>query len=387
LWGRNLPAALPDIGGVLPEREFSTSSPEVGRTLLQAGLWAATGTKFPIERAGIPDRDADLFRQRLLQRAVREKMMPMLAAFSQAHDLGLGDVPQRLTEVYRLISREEYVHLRPAMDALAARDIPVILIKGADLDLEVYERKFPRVMGDIDLLVRPPDVPAVIETFQSQGFTQGRFDRKLLKIEPYSPEERAEMEDGSIELVEFSKLVAVPDLVPSRDVIDQYLSYWRMVPLQDAYFLVIGYDAHIHLSLDLDLEDAWANLRTIDFPETGPCLAQSFTDMLWYLSARLYHELHMNNAAVMRAFIDVLLIVHTKRDRIDWDRIVSIARRYKLHPSLYYTLWHVDELLPGMIPAEILGSLDPAAADERGHDWGDFMPKFLGGIQISPILT
>jgi hypothetical protein len=40
-----------------------------------------------------------------------------------------------------------------------------------------------------------------------------------------------------------------------------------------------------------------------------------------------------------------------------------------------------------MIPAEILGSLDPAAADERGHDWGDFMPKFLGGIQISPILT
>jgi hypothetical protein len=372
---------------VLSERGFSTSSPEVGRTLLQAGLWAATGTQFPIERAGLPERDADSFRQRLLQRAVREKMMPMLAAFSHAHDLGLGDVPRRLTEVYNLISREEYVHLRPAMDALAARNVPVVLIKGADLDLEVYERKFPRVMGDIDILVRPPDVPAVIETFQNQGFTQGDFNRKQLRIEPYSPEERAEMEEGSIELVELSKLVTVPDLIPYRDVIDQYLSYWRMVPLQDAYFLVIGYDPHIHLSLGMDLEDIWAHLRTIDFPETGRCLAQSFTDMLWYLSARLYHELHMSNAAVMRTFIDVLMIVHAKRDLIDWDRVVSVGQRYKLHASLYYTLWHVDELLPRIVPLDVLEALDPAAADERGHDWGDFIPKMVGGVQVSPILT
>jgi hypothetical protein len=372
---------------VLTGRGFSTSSPEVGRTLLQAGLWAVTGTELPIRRAGIPDGDAGQFRQMLLKRAVREKMMPMLAAYSRTHDLGLGDVPQRLSEVYNLISREQYVHLRPALDALTERKIPVVLIKGADLDLEVYERKFPRVMGDIDILVRPPDVPAVIEVFQSQGFTQGNFNQRLLKIEPFSPEEREEIEDGSIELAEFSKLVTVPDLIPYKDVIDQHLSYWRMMPLQDAYFLVIGYDAHVHLSLDLDLEDAWANLRTIDFPETGRCLAQSFTDMLWYLSARLYHELHMSNASIMRAFLDVLLIVQRKRDSIDWERISYIASRYKLRPSLYYTLWHIDELFPGWIPAEILDLLNPPGADERGHDWGDFVPKMLGEVQVSPILT
>lgn len=363
------------------------SSPEVGRTLLQAGLQAATGSTFSIDGAGVPDANPDQFRQMLLKRAVREKMMPMLASYARVDDLGLGDVPERLTEVYGIITREQYAHLRPAMDELARRGIPVLLIKGADLDLAVYEKRFPRVMGDIDILVRPPDAPAVIEVFRSQGFLQGKLDRNLLAILPLTDEEREDLEEDSIELAELSKLIAVPDLLPFRDVIDSHLAYWRMMPLHDTYYLVIGYDVHLHLSLDLDLQDAWTNLRSIDFPETGPCLAQSFTDMAWYLAARLYHELHMSNAAILRAFLDVLLIVHRKHGEIDWDRISFIADKYKLHPSLYYVFWHIREILGGTVPCGLLESLCPLGADaERGHDWGDFVPKMLGEVHVSSIL-
>lgn len=365
------------------------SSPEVGRTLLQAGLQAVTGAPFSLAGTGVPDTDPDLFRQMLLQRAVREKMMPMLAHHARERDLGLGDVPDRLTEVYGIITREQYVHLRPVLDELARRGIPVLVIKGADLDLAVYEKRFPRVMGDIDLLVRPADAPAVLEIFRGQGFIQGKMDRNLAQVVPLSDEEREDFETGSIELAELAKVVAVPDLLPFRDVIDRHLSYWRMVPLHDAYYLAIGYDIHLHLSLDFDLQDAWSNLRTIDFPETGPCLAQSFTDMAWYLAVRLYHELHLNSAFVMRAFLDVLAIVHRKGDEIDWDRIASVADKYGLHPPLYYVFWHIRELLgEAAVPGESIENLCPTRAGaERGHDWGDFVPRMLGTVQVSPILS
>lgn len=371
----------------MTSRDFSQTSSEVGRTLLQAGLWAATGKIFAIARAGIPQTSPDQFRKALLKRAIREKMMPMLAAFSLSHDLGLGDLPAKLSEVFRIISSEHYKHLRPVVDSLARSGVPVVLIKGADLDLAVYQKMFPRTMGDIDILVQPADVPTVVSAFQREGFVQGKLEKDRFEIVPLSDLERSELEDGSIELAEFTKLVLVPDLLPFRNAIDEGLSYWRMMPLRDAYHLVIGYDVHIHLSLEFDLEDAWSNLRETNFPEVGKCLAQSFTDIAWYLAVRFYHELHLNYAYVMRSFIDVLLVILRNHADIDWDRIVYIADKYKLHPALYYVFWHISELLDGKVPEKVLNSLCPLnAGTQRGHDWGDFVPKMLGDVQLSPIL-
>ncbi len=371
----------------MTSHNFSQASPEVASTLLQAGLWAATGKFFAIAKAGIPQSSPDQFREALMKRAIREKMLPMLDVFSRSHDLGLGDLPSKLSEVFRIISGEHYKHLRPVVDSLARSGVSVVLIKGADLDLAVYQQMFPRTMGDIDILVRPSDVPTVVNVFQRQGFVQGKLENDRFEIVPLSDLERAEIEEDSIELAEFSKLVLVPDLLPFRDAIDEGLSYWRMTPLPSAYHLVIGYDVHIHLSLDFDLTDAWSNLRTINFPEVGECLAQSFTDIAWYLAVRFYHELHLNYAHVMRSFIDVLLVILRNNDKIDWTRILYIANKYKLHPALYYVFWHISELLEGKVPEEFLGSLCPLnTGTQRGHDWGDFIPKMLGGVQLSPIL-
>jgi hypothetical protein len=368
-------------------RTLSPSVPEVGRTLLHAGLWAVTGTSFPIDKAGIPATDPERFREALVARTLREKMMPMLAAYSRANDLGLGDLPALLSEVFSLISRAHYLHLRPVMDLLAQRGVPVVLLKGADLDLSVYQKSFPRTMGDIDLLVRPPDVPAVTEAFNRHGFVQGVLNRSLLKIVPLTNLELTQAEEESIELVEFSKLVSVPELMAFKDVIDRHLSSGRMVALDDTYYLAVGYDVHIHLSIDFDLQDVWHDLRTIEFPELGRCRAQSFTDLLWFLAARCYHELLLNNAFVMRAFLDALLVAARHRASLDWDRVTFIAEKYKLKPALYYTFWHINELLGDLIPAPLLDSLCPSDTEtERGHDWGDFVPKMLGDVRLVPIL-
>jgi Uncharacterised nucleotidyltransferase len=366
---------------------YSPSSPEIGKTLLQAGLWAITDRFFPIPGAGCPTDNSEQFREVLVQRAIREKMIPMLDAFSRVHDLGLGDVPRQLTEVYRLISSEQYVHLRPVLDDLGSRKIPVVLIKGADLDLAIYRKRFPRVMGDIDILVRPPDISAVAETFMAHGFVQGKLDKSLLKVVPLTVSEKEELEEGSIELAEYAKLVSVPGLMPFEKVINEYLSYWRMMALNETFYLTIGYDVHVHLSLEFDLGDVWTGLRTTDFPEIGPCLAQSFTDMVWYLTVRFYHELHLSSAFVMRAFLDVLLIVQRHHSELDWERITYVAGKYRLYPALYYTFWHVNEILGQVVPPAVLDALYPPTAESsRGHDWGDFIPRLVGEAPVLPIV-
>jgi hypothetical protein len=371
----------------LSEQEYSYLSPEIAKTLLQAGLWAVTDRLFPLEGAGLPQTNLQSFREALIQRAIREKMIPMLDSFSRAQALDLGEVPGQLSEVYRIISNSQYTYLRPILAELAERNIPVLLIKGADLDLAVYQQRFPRVMGDIDILVRPPDVPIVIDTLQKQGFMQGTLDKGLLRLVPLTDTERMDLEAGSIELAEYVKLISVPELMPSRKVIQDYLSYWRMAPLQDTFYLVVGYDVHTHLSLEFDLADSWANTRIINFSEAGTCLGQSFTDIAWYLAVRFYHELHLNSAFVMRGFLDVLAVVSRHGGSLDWERLTYIAEKYRISPALYYAFWHINEILPSSVPETVLSTLFPPAADaSRGHDWGDFIPRMLGEAQVWPLL-
>jgi hypothetical protein len=366
---------------------LSLSSPEVARTLFQAGLWAVTGRLFSIDKAGLPSENIEGFREALVKRAVREKMVPMLNVFTGTYDLGLGDLPSQLSEVFRIISREQYAHLRPVLSELSGRSIPVILIKGADLDLAVYQKRFPRVMGDLDLLVRPPDVPAVVEVLKQQGFVQGVLDKNLVKVVPLTDAERVQAEDGSVELAEFSKLISVPDLLPYEGLISQYLPAWRMMALGGSFYVALIFDVHIHLSLDFDIQDVWCDLRAVNFPEVGACLAQSFADLSWYLAVRLYHELHLNNAFVMRSFLDVLLTVLRERDSFDWDKILRVADKYRLHPALYYTFWHIHEILGGVVPEAVLAHLCPTRGGaDRAHDWGDFIPRMLGDVQLLPIL-
>lgn len=367
---------------------YSITNPVIARTLLQAGLWAATGKSFPICGNGLSQIHRKEFRKALVERSLREKMVPMLATFLRAHESGPSGLPDELSEIFGIISNEHYSHLNPVLGALRELGIPVVLIKGADLDLAVYKRKFPRVMADIDILVRPPDVHAAIDVFRAHGFVQGTFNKALLEITPLSDQERREAESGSIELAEFIKLVPVPALAAFQETIRHHLSpYWRVVSLHDSVYLVVSYDIHLHLSLDFDASDVWHKLRPVDCPELGQCLGQSFTDISWYLATRFYHELHVNSASVMRSFIDVALVTISHAQSIDWNRIELIADKYKLRPSLFYVFWHIGELVPGIVPASFLDFVNPATqSNDRGHDWGDFVPRMLGEVQLSAML-
>src|ERR1700730_1003093 len=107
------------------------------RLLLQAGLWVASGNLVPLVPGG-GRRFDDQSNRGLLEWGLREKMAPMLAQFSREHGLDLGAVPDQLSVVSRVATAALYQHLTPVLATLAERGIKPLLLKGADLDLNVY---------------------------------------------------------------------------------------------------------------------------------------------------------------------------------------------------------------------------------------------------------
>jgi hypothetical protein len=70
----------------------------------------------------------------------------------------------------------------PALQAMVEQDIPVIVLKGAALAHTVYETPALRLIGDIDILVRPHDAAAARAILDRLGWRPSRHvaDRDLL---------------------------------------------------------------------------------------------------------------------------------------------------------------------------------------------------------------
>jgi hypothetical protein len=262
-----------------------------------------------------------------------------------------------------------------------------MLLKGGDLDLTVYPGELSRTMSDLDIMVKAPAVPAVRETFAEAGYVQGELDLDDVIVRPYDAASRAALEADQSELVDFLKVVPLPELAPLRDSLGPYYDEDRLLLVGNEAYCVLAYDVHTNLSVGFDARESWRQARTIQLPDGTAVYAQNRSDMLWFLAARLYHEVMLHTRHAMRYFVDVVAILHNLREEIDWDRILEMAYKYKLHPSLYYVFWHVNEILGEVVPREVLAAchlMNPSA--DRTHDWGDFVPKMLGEISIDPLL-
>lgn len=360
---------------------------QMGRMLLRAGIWAATGRPTPL----LENFDSKIELGVFLSRAVREKMVPMLDACARDLALDLGAEPTRLTEVFRHIADAHYQELAGLVDELSTSDIKVMLLKGGDLDLTVYPGTLPRSMADLDLMVKPMHVQAVESALTSAGFQQGIFDRAELTIRPVGRFEKEEAEAGAAELLDYLRVVHLPALSPYRSEILEYLGDSEdhpLVILDRDVFSVLSFDVHVNLSTGFDIQDSWWNPRTIQIPGGREVFGQSYSDLLWFLSARLYHEILLHSRPAMRYFVDVIALLDRFGASIDWERVVSMGQKYKLHPSLYFVFWHVNEILGPVVPGWVIETFDLRRADaDRSHDWGDFVPKMLGELAIEPLLV
>jgi len=203
--------------------------------------------------------------------------------------------------------------LARVLDTLTAGKISVIPFKGPNLGCYVYGDVALREFSDLDVLIRPNDLPAA---------------KKLLLEAGYSPEFR---------------LSAAQEARYLRSACELNFTHRTLGILLELHWQVLSRQ----FSLEFDLDQLWARARDV---QIGPCqaLCLSPEDLLLILSA--HAAKHLWARLLWTADIAELLSV---TPGIDWDYAFSEARRIGAARILSITLLMADALFRVGPPSQI----------------------------------
>jgi hypothetical protein len=353
--------------------------------LLRAGLWFVTGHELlPGDRKLPTSREA---MHQLILKAVEQKVLPLLVAYLRGAGHEVVAALCELEFLLRVRMEAFYAAVEPVLERVATAGIDLLLLKGGDLAVTVYPSGLPRMMEDLDVLAVPTDLQEVERALQNEGFAQGTVSSTALTVAPLTAAQLVSYRAmNHYELPTYSKFVELPDCAPLAERTSKYLrpfGYWMPVVGRKAY-VPVDVDVHFNVARDIDLDDVWRAPRPLTLPSGRQVAGQSPTDMLWFLTSRVYHEVMQADTGVLLQFIDVLSIIKRYGAEIDWERVQEIGVKYGLLPSFFYVFAHVNECLGPVVPSTLIDACYPAHhGARRPHDWGDFMPKLLGGVMIS----
>jgi hypothetical protein len=367
---------------------IAAPSDSIDRTQLYSGLWAV-GVEPPGDLAFLPECLAHSgWKRRLIFRSILHKMLPMAAGFFRDRGWDPGEQLPALEEAFRATNRILYRSIEPVAEALNGAGVPVLLLKGGDLHLRAYRWRtgLARVMSDLDLLVRPQDVPTTVQALEGCGFRQGWMDRATLSFRPVArrccrpidlaPLPAGEPQPDHYELQVFGRFVRSPELAGCTRDTNRFLKVkdYHVTMAGGEAWVPVKCDVHVNVSRGIDPADVWHGTSSIRMPGGAPVLVQSPANALWFLASRLYHEVR-ETGGVLRQFIDVLALIHAARGEIDWDRVAAMGRKYGMLPPLCHVLGRAREALGGMVPSSVIRDCSPS----RGtlSDRGDFMPRLF----------
>jgi hypothetical protein len=203
-----------------------------------------------------------------------------------------------------------------------------------------------------------------------------KYALKSSRIEKFDYEMIVTMERTHYELMPFRKLMRIKEIDSYKEEILRY-KLGNIIFKNSKTFLLIQYDIHHNLSSGFEITDIWNNPYPLNIHRIK-MLGQSPEDMIWFYSARLYHQTMVFNITKLRMFCDVLSILNTYKSKINWKHILEVAKKYTLQPCLYYVLSHCRKFLPQTLPDYLLTELNPENSNIMGyHDWGDFTAKMF----------
>lgn len=213
--------------------------------------------------------------------------------------------------------------LESLVRAFNRAEIPVMLLKGAALNLKVYPRPDLRPMSDVDLLVRPADVGRTPEVLQRYGCTRG-FD---LIRDDFFPRFHYEMEwmTNSPRPVRID-LHARPlrPLRISRTMPDDALWHRaRLVPIGDA-------EAHVPGDEEMVIHLA------------AHAAYHGFDRLIW-----LY---------------DIKRFVDRAAQGIDWGRVADLSAGWRLSLPVSVALGRVNDCFGPVLEKEALTALQSQTA-------------------------
>ena len=217
--------------------------------------------------------------------------------------------------------------------ATQAGGIPAIPLKGAFLAEAVYGDIALRPMADLDLLVKPADLPRAIETLRQLGYESDQ---------PFDP---------------VAQQAGFQDMPPMRRPGGAMVElHWTLVtPLCGA-------------RLDeRELAGIWE--RSVPATIAGaPSRALAPEDLLLHLC--MHASVHHRFADVgLKSFVDMAEVVRHHAGTLDWAAIAARANMWGVSNGVRMALTLAQEWTGLELPAGALARLDGAAPDEQTLEW------------------
>jgi putative nucleotidyltransferase-like protein len=196
--------------------------------------------------------------------------------------------------------------------------VPSITHKGMALIHQVYPDMGLRPMADIDLLIRPADLPAVRQTFQTAGFR--------------TPDETQQVEEAFRSFLHFVRNSSVIDL------------HWE-----------IAHYTRFEGIIRVDHPGLWRRARPLVVGRTrGLTLCPE--DMLLHLALHLTLGSEFGR---LMWLTDIDTVLRQYAGEMDWEKLLGEATRWRLRTILAYTLRVLRESFGSPVPPEIAPRLLP----------------------------
>jgi hypothetical protein len=211
----------------------------------------------------------------------------------------------------------------------AGQQIDVLVLKGALLAASVYPDPALRPMNDIDLLIRPQDLPRLEQLFERLG-----YDGK------HKP---AAQGPGITKHLTTYRRAGRPGSTPNP-----YLSP----------------DADRTVEPHRSLEESWFGL-TVDitpgvWERATPCELHGYPayqlsagDMLLHLAVHAAFHVIMR-ASVFLQLYDIAQVAKSWQQSLNWTELLSLARRTKTQPFVYASFYWARTLYRAPIPEHVL---------------------------------
>lgn len=310
--------------------EFAVNAPEDRLLLLCARLELS-----PLEGQRLEAllQDRRLSWERLLRKAEWYRVSALVYYHLRGY-AGPGAPPawaiQRLKAGYvRNAARNVYLmsRLRRALDALRARGIPAIVLKGAALQGTVYPSPALRPMADLDLLV---------------------------------PEDRAEQAQAIIAGLGYSA-------VGTAEAQERTRRNHRHLPALVDQHGVVAFEVHSHIvsrdsPLRFHISSFWERARPAPVAGTT-ALALAPEHMLLHLAVHFFLDRRFRSYAAVSQLCDIAEAIRRCRPAPDWGYLKEQADALHLTGPLYCALSFARELLDAPIPADFLAGMAPEAPD------------------------
>lgn len=267
----------------------------------------------------------------LTQEAIRYRLAFEVSAYLKNHARVHAQVPevnlQRLNASVRQIlmhNMARQVQLRNLLIACATAGIPVMLMKGLWLVEIIYRDLKTRNSGDIDLLLRPEDMPAFTRLAQAQGFE--------------IPREIRDIRDIAATNNEFTLI--------DRRTGANFDIHWSLTHPEEA---------------PIDEDSVWRRAETVTVAET-PCLSPNLEDhfLLICFHASLHHQFHYVGP---RLLVDIAKLITQPPRPIGWRDFLERAHELGWSQGVWLTLDLVRESLGVQPPGWVLDQLRPDHAD------------------------